>query len=112
MTDPERARRIGLNEALFRHVNEKIERLNDAFALLGDDFTVICECGDIACIEQLTVTRPVYERTREKPAWFFVKPGHQEEDVERVIEEGAGFWIVEKRPGIPAQIAEETNPRR
>jgi hypothetical protein len=111
MTDPERARQIGLNEALFRHVNEKIEGLNDAFALVSDDFTVVCECGDIGCIDQLTVTRSIYERIRQRSTWFFVKPGHQEDDVERVVEEDEGFWIVEKRPGIPAQVADETNPR-
>src|SRR5689334_21077982 len=49
----ERARRIGENEALFRYVNERIEGLNEAFGAITETMSVVCECGDLSCAEQI-----------------------------------------------------------
>src|SRR4051812_15975942 len=102
----ERARRIGRNEALFRKVNEEIEGLTREVA----DFTrqpmrVICECGSLACAEQLSVSIGEYERVRRDPTLFFVKPGHELPDVESTVEETPEFMIVRKDAGDPAQYA-------
>ena len=51
----ERQQRVSRNEALFRAVNENLEGLNETFAVLTDEFEVVCECGDRDCIEQLTI---------------------------------------------------------
>jgi hypothetical protein len=40
----ERERRIGLNEALFREVNEAVSDINADFE--APDFEIVCECGD------------------------------------------------------------------
>ena len=106
----ERAR-IGANEALFRQVNERLESLNETFATLTDTFEIACECGDSACLEQLTVPQELYERVRSDATLFFVVPGHEAPDVERVVERHAGFDIVSKHGGLPQRIAEETDPR-
>lgn len=112
MTDRERARRIGRNEALYRQVNKRMEDLNETFAAVGDgDFTVVCECGRIECAEQVTVPREVYERTRSRSEQFIVRPGHDADDVERVVERHGGFSIVQKLPGTPRQVARQTDPR-
>jgi hypothetical protein len=106
----ERARRIGHNEALYRLVNEQIEDVNEAFGAITNDFTVICECGDLDCQEQVSVTKEAYEQVRADPAAFILKPGHQMEDVEDVIETNDDYVVVGKRPGTPERVAAETDP--
>jgi hypothetical protein len=107
----ERARRIGMNEAVYRTVNERIEGLNEAFGLVTENMAVICECGDLACSEQIEIAIPRYERIRADPSLFVVLPGHETEDVEDVVQEQKGFRVVRKRPGEPERVARETDPR-
>ncbi len=108
----ERARRVGANEALYRQVNERIQELNETFATLtDDDFTIVCECGDLHCAEQIRVPRATYERIRANPVHFVVRPGHDARDVEHVIETHDEYAVVQKDPGAPARLAEQTDPR-
>ena len=41
----EQVRRVGLNESIFRQVNEQIESLNRDFGTDDRTMTVICECA-------------------------------------------------------------------
>lgn len=107
----ERSRRIGRNEALYRAVNEQIEDLNRTFGTFTQTMTVVCECGDAGCIEQIELDVPTYERVRADATLFIVRPGHEIPDVESVVERNGGFDVVRKHDGGPAQIAEETDPR-
>jgi len=107
----ERARRIGENEALYRSINERIEDLNEAFGTLSGAMTVICECGDAACAEQIDLDVATYERVRADPTHFVIRPGHEIEDVEDVIETAPQYSIVRKRPGGPAELAAERDQR-
>ena len=107
----ERARRMGLNEAVFRQVNERIEGLNRAFGAITDTMQVICECGDAGCVEQITMSVDAYEELRRDPRRFAVVPGHEDERVERVVERRGPYDVVEKEEGAPTEIAERTDPR-
>jgi hypothetical protein len=107
----ERQRRIGENEILYRTVNEKIEDLNAAFGTLTETMTVVCECGDGSCTEQIQLEVPTYERVRADPALFVTVPGHEVPDVESVVERTDGFQLVRKDPGGPAELAAEHDPR-
>ena len=107
----ERARRVGHNEALFRQVNERVEDLNATFSTPSETFVVVCECGELSCVEQLYVPMPIYERTRQNPTRFFVKPGHEAADMEHVVEGDDAYTVVEKEPAEARQVAEETDPR-
>ena len=111
MRDAQRARRLGENEALFRVVNERIEEVNRGFATLTETMDVVCECGDLACAERVLVSLADYERIRADSTHFVLVPGHESPSVERVIERGDGFVVVEKDPGLPARVASETDPR-
>ena len=53
----------------------------------------------------------MYERTRDDSTHFIVKPGHQVEDIEDVIETHDEYVIVEKSPPAAREIAEETDAR-
>ena len=107
----ERARRIGENEALYRSVNEKIEALSAAFGVITETMSVVCECGNASCAEQIEVSIPVYERIRSDPTLFIIRPGHEIPDVEDVLETTQRFAILRKRPGTPERVARETDPR-
>jgi hypothetical protein len=107
----ERARKIGENEALYRTVNERIEGLNQVFGTLTDTMTVICECGDGACAEQIEITVADYERIRSDPTLFVIVSGHEIPDVEDVVETQDTFDVVRKHEGDPADLAQERDPR-
>ena len=107
----ERSRRVGHNEALYRQVNERIEALNETFGTVAGDFAVICECGDLGCKDQISVSREAYEQTRANPARFLVRPGHEVLDVERVVGRDDDYVVVEKVPQDAVRVAEETDPR-
>ena len=103
----ERARRIGENEALYRSINEKIEGLNETFGLVTETMAVICECGRLECSEQIELDIPTYEHVRADPTHFVLLPGHEEPDVETVVEDHGTFRVVRKDPGGPAELARE-----
>ncbi len=107
----ERAKRIGLNEALFREVNERVRSVNADFGSTSDDAQFVCECGDDSCTKQMNVRLGEYERVRSDSALFLVLPGHEAPDVETVVEHADGYNIVRKDPGGPAELAEQTHPR-
>ncbi len=109
----ETQRRKAANEAVFREVNERMEKLQRAFALVGDDpLHIVCECDRLECAERLAVSIDVYERTRGDSACFFVAPGHEDGEVEDVVETSVDYLVVRKRRGEPQEIAAETDPRR
>jgi hypothetical protein len=106
----ERDRRIGLNEAVFREVNERIRELGDELGL-PDRLDLVCECGSDTCAERIAMTADEYERLRADPLLFAVVPGHETGRVEAVVERMNGYDIVRKHTGEPERIAETTNPR-
>ena len=106
-----RARRIGQNEALYRSVNEKIEALSAAFGAITDTMSVVCECGNASCAEQIEVSIADYERIRSEATLFIIRPGHEIPDVEEVVERNDAFHVVRKVEGDAAEVARETDPR-
>lgn len=107
----ERERRIGLNEAVFREANERIEELNQTFATLTDELVLVCECGNSDCVEKISMGVAAYERLRANATHFAIVPGHEIPDVEEVVEHHDGYDVVSKGAGIPRHIAELTDPR-
>ena len=109
---PSREERIGLNEAVFREVNERIEDLADTFQLGSQPLDLICECGDASCVQRIHMTHAEFEKLRSESHQFAVYPGHEAEDVETVVARQKGYDIVAKDEGVPRLIAERTDPRR
>jgi len=106
-----REERIGLNEAVFRAVNERIEGLAETFDLKTQPLDLICECGDAACVERISMTHGEYKELRSDAHQFAVHPGHEYPDVESIVARLKGYDVVRKNRGAPAQIAEQTDPR-
>lgn len=107
----ERARRLGLNEALFREVNERIESVSESLQITTEQLAILCECGDESCTERVEVSIADYERVRTDSTLFFVRPGHEAPEVEDVVERGREWDVVRKRTGGPAELADELDPR-
>ena len=107
----ERAKRVGLNEAVFREVNERIGELAQTFGLTEHALDLVCECGDATCTQQVRMTYAEYERVRDDPRLFAIYPGHEAPDVEDVVERQDDFDIVRKHEGDPARLAKHTDPR-
>jgi hypothetical protein len=106
-----REERLGLNEAVFREVNERIEDLAGAVDLKTQVLDLVCECGDDTCIERVSMTRTEYEELRSDPHQFAVHPGHEYPDIESVVARLKNYDVVRKDSGVAEQIAEETDPR-
>ena len=106
-----RAERIGMNEAVFRDVNERIQDVASAFDLTSEPLDLICECGDASCVARISLTRPEYEQLRADPELFAVASGHVAPDVEELVENRSGYDVVRKHEGVPAEIAQKTDPR-
>jgi hypothetical protein len=104
------ARRIGLNEAVFRDMNEQLKTFAGG-TVPDDQLLLVCECGHEECEESLSVSVAEYEQVRSDPLVFAMAPGHELEPVEIVVAVRKGFNVVKKRPGTPARVAQETDPR-
>jgi hypothetical protein len=107
----ERERRLALNEAMFREVNERVEDMTSTFESDTGTLEIVCECADTACTERLSVPAADYERVRSDATHFLLRPGHEEPTVERVIETREEYVVVEKEGGDVESVVEETDPR-
>lgn len=105
-----REERVGLNEAVFREVNERIEDLAERFDLRNQPLDLICECGDENCMERITMTHAEYEEIRSDSKQFAVYPGHEYRDIEEIVERRRGYDIVRKRDEA-AELAEASDSR-
>jgi hypothetical protein len=101
--------RIAKTESLFRNVNEGIREASDRLDSEIADF--ICECGDSTCTEHVRVPIEEYERVRESPTHFLVRPGHVKGPIERVVEQERHYSVIEKLDRVAARIARRLNPR-
>ena len=107
----EQARRVGLNESIFRQVNEQIESLNRDLGGESRTMTAICECANGDCTDRLEISVTDYEKVRADARRYIVVPGHEVPEFESIVDRGDGYDVVEKREGAPAALARETDPR-
>jgi hypothetical protein len=94
VTDHERRART---EALFRDMNERIAESAERFDADSTEF--VCECSDLSCTNRVSVSLVEYEDVRAEPTTFLVVPGHEQEDIERVVSDRGRYRIVEKVQG-------------
>jgi hypothetical protein len=83
------------NEALFREVNAHIAEL-ELRSGFDEALPLVCECSRPGCTAPIEVDPGTFDRVRENPRWFLVTQGHEDLNLESVIERWAGFLIVEK----------------
>jgi hypothetical protein len=106
--DDAQQRRVAENEALSREVNEEIETFSPATSRAPGSF--LCECGRQQCDYVIEITPRDFERVRENPRRFIVYPGHQQPEIETVVEAQSGYLVVEKQDEA-GRVAEAEDPR-
>jgi hypothetical protein len=102
---------IGMNEAVFRDVNERIQDAASAFSLTSEPLDLISECGDAGCVARISLTGDEYEAIRADAQLFAVAPGHVVPDVGELVEHRDRYDVVRRSGGVPAEIAQNTDPR-
>lgn len=95
-----RAERIAQTETFFRAVNEEIASLD------GSGGTFLCECGNPGCMAAIKLPHEVLQRLHGEANTFVVLKGHELLDVESVIDQADGYFIVRK------DAADGINPPR
>jgi hypothetical protein len=96
-------------ESLFRDVNERIAESAQRFE--ADTTQFVCECADPDCTHRLEVTLEEYEDVRSDGATFMLEPGHEHDDIERIVERRGRFHIVEKVQTTVRATVRRLNPR-
>lgn len=98
-----RERRMAANEAFFRALNEKLEKLEQP-ATRSDTLVVVCECADEDCVKRLDLAHSEYTHVRSDPTWFVVAHEHADLEIEEVISRTDRFEVVRKL-GVAADVA-------
>lgn len=102
-TDLQRER-AARNQSLFRLVNERIEDVNGESGADDEVRDYVCECLDTSCAERLPIPRDEYQRIRRNPAEFVLVPGHEQPEVEEVVDRN-DRWVVVRKVGAGAKVA-------
>jgi hypothetical protein len=102
--------RRATTESLFRDVNERIAESAERFEADSTEF--VCECSDPTCTDRVPASLEEYEQVRAEPTTFLIAPGHEQADIERVIEKRGRFQIVEKFNAVVRRTVIRLDPRR
>lgn len=102
----ERDERIAKNETVFRAANREIERADEEGGAGPDEqIEVLCECGREECDGVITLAVREYDGVHSQADRFVVLRGHESAEIEKVVEERAGYLVVDKF-GEAGDIAE------
>ena len=107
--EDELKQRLARNEAVFRRINEGIERGQWP----GEEDRPIgfrCECARLGCAEVVELSVNAYEQVRAHSRRFIVVRGHERPELERVVDATPAYLVVEKVDQAGAQ-ASATDPR-
>jgi hypothetical protein len=104
--DEPRQRRIALNQATLRRLNEAMR------ADVGRRVAFRCECGQIGCNRLIALGVEEYEAIRAHPRRFAIVPGHEVDEIDEAVAHHDDYVVVEARPPVAAAVADETDPRR
>ncbi|HEV8089231.1 MAG TPA: hypothetical protein VGQ50_11255 [Actinomycetota bacterium] len=99
------------NETSSREINEWIDESSPG-ADSGGTYPYVCECSDGACKSTIALTHTEYEEVRAYGTHFAIARDHESPDLDLMVSERARFTIVRKLPGLPARLANASDPRR
>lgn len=89
------AERAARNEEIFRGMNERIEEGAEEHGVSGP-LPFHCECGRAVCVETIEIPPGRYAAIMRERYRFVVVPGHEEPEIERILETEPEFLVVEK----------------
>lgn len=91
-------------------MNERIAELGEKAEAWLPDRTIdfLCECGDEGgCGQRVRVPLDVYEWVRSQDDRFVVRPGHETPEIERAIESGGSYVVVDKIFAAEPYVADD-----
>jgi hypothetical protein len=107
--DETRERRLGANEVVLREINEAIERGHWP-GEEGKRATFMCECSRTLCAASISLTPRTYERVRSDSRRFLLLPGHENPEIETIVERTPDYVVVEKLDQA-GRVADASDPR-
>jgi hypothetical protein len=82
---------------VFRAANREIEQANrEGGAEPDEQIELLCECGRRGCGGVITLTIADYDGVHSQTDRFVVLPGHESPEIENVVEERAGYLVIDK----------------
>ncbi len=96
--------RLAKNEILFREINERLDEMSVPWSKTTD---YLCECSDMFCTKVVELRNDEYERVRSRPTLFVVAHGHEQLEIEKVVEETEGYFLVEKIVAVDEIIRQD-----
>ncbi|HEY6836999.1 MAG TPA: hypothetical protein VI142_11205 [Gaiellaceae bacterium] len=107
-----RQERSAKNEALLREVNERIDEVGERLQVLPEDEVLEfrCECGRPECESTVSMPPADYRRMRSDNDRFVLVPGHEDLEIERVVERADRYFIVDKRPEAEPYVGADGKP--
>ena len=100
--------RLVTSQILFREVNE---RVLEALGSHEGPIDFLCECSNESCIATLLLEVETYERVRAHPNLFLIASGHESVEVDRVVDQGDGYLLVEKTVDVERIVASDPRSR-
>jgi hypothetical protein len=96
--------RIAENEVVLREVNERIaEKTSDlesrGLASEVETSEYLCSCGRPDCEEYLRLTLDEFADAHVREDQFVVARGHENPEIEDLVETHGGYSVVRKKPG-------------
>src|SRR5262245_22830618 len=100
--------RTAANEVVLREVNDRIaEKTSDlearGLADRDEPSEYLCSCGRADCDESIELTLEQFEAAHAQEDRFVVAPGHDNPEIEDVVEQYETYSIVRKKPGYKPQ---------
>ena len=89
------ADRAARNEEVFRQINERIEQGAEQHRVEAP-LSFHCECARASCVRTIDVPTAEYERVVNERYHFIMIPGHEQPEIERVVESRSDYIVVEK----------------
>jgi hypothetical protein len=97
------------NEEVFRSINERIEEGARQHGV-EQKLPFQCECSTDTCVETIELPPAEYDRVASHFARFVVAPGHEQPEVEAVVERHGDYLVVEKTGEAREELGRE-HPR-
>ncbi len=88
------------NEIEFRDFNvanrEALENVMDEESKVSFPLGMVCECSNPNCFERIELTVAQRKEIRKDPLVFVIAPGHQDNQIEKVIDQHKYYALVKK----------------
>ena len=99
--------RLAQRKSLWRALNERLSQLTWSELRATGPVDFVCECSRPGCWESVRLTQDQYEGVRAVPGRFLVRPGHELEGVDRIVEQHDEYVVVEPADPRLASVSDD-----